>query len=540
MNQRKGVRLFFFFSLMMVAAMAIAAQNQVRKQVVVDVYEPVGTETIQPCCTEGEEIISTLPPSRPVVKPEGNFFDEPTMEMLKRQAETNPNVPRGEEFDQRYEPMMPEAPRFLASFAGINAVDAVEDGSIPLPPDTIVAVGPNNVIEATNAIIRMSSRTNTSVILQSYRNHFKTKDDYFDPKVIFDRFTNRFVIIGLIFNDNPRKSALFISISKSPNPASLEASDWCNYRLATVLEGSWADFPAVGVNENFLVVTTNQFGFADSRFKSVVVRAISKNVFNNASSCPAISTTKFVLKDGSSFTLQPAVHNSSGNLASKPLYMVSNLNGSSTIYFLWRLTANPTQLSKIQLEGSGFDSPPNARQKGGGALLDTGDDRVLQTVFRNGEIWAVHSTACRIGSSTTNVSCVRVIRFAPTDSGASVDLEKTYGVLNQFIWMPAIAVNKNGDAAVVFQRSSQSLFLSSAVNGKKNSVVNFDNLSVVKGGTCHYELVPTGGTNRTGDYTGAQVDPIDDVTFWLAAEFSARLAGSTRCLWATQIIHATY
>src|SRR5262249_429099 len=134
----------------------------------------------------------------------------------------------------------------------------------------------------------------------------------------------------------------------------------------------------------------------------------------------------------------------------------------------------------------------------------------------------------------------RVIRFSVSDSGAAVDLEKTYGVSNQFIWYPAIAVNKNGDAAVVFQRSSAGIFLSTAANGKKNSAANFDNLSVVKAGTCHYELVPTGGTNRTGDYTGASIDPNDDLSFWFAAEFGSRLPGETRCLWATQIVHATY
>jgi len=390
MNLQKSMKLFLFFSLIL-TAVAIAGTNskdQVKRPISSDVYNPVSIESIQPCCTEGEEEVSTLPPGKPAVKPEGNFFDEPTMEMLKRQGEINPNVTRGEGIDERKQPMMSLAPRFLTSFAGINAGDAVEDGFIPLPPDTIVAVGPNNVIEATNAIIRLSSRTNTSVSLQSYRNHFKTKDDYFDPKVIYDRFSGRFVIIGLIFDDSPRKSALVISISKSSNPTALDTG-WCNYRVATVLDGSWADFPAVGVNENFLVVSTNQFGFADNRFKSAVVRSIDKKAFNNASSCPALSSSKFVIKDGSSFTLQPAVHDSPGTLSGKPLFLVSTLNGSSNIYFVWRLSGSPAQLAKVQLNGSGFDIPPNAKQKGGGALLDTGDNRVQQTVYRNGEVWAV-------------------------------------------------------------------------------------------------------------------------------------------------------
>jgi hypothetical protein len=228
-------------------------------------------------------------------------------------------------------------------------------------------------------------------------------------------------------------------------------------------------------------------------------------------------------------------------MTGKPLFLVSTLPGLGNSYKLWRITGTTTPvLSNVSVLGSStYSIPPNASQKGGGVLLDTNDNRVLHAAFRNGEVWAAHTTGCAIGAAPDE-SCVKLVRITPSDAGGTMTFERTYGLANQFIWMPAIAVNKNNDVGIAFQKGSKNVFLGSGMNGKRASATTTDTINVLKGGVCHYELVPPGASNRTGDYTGAQVDPVDDTSFWFAAEYGGKVTGFVSCLWRTRIVHTTY
>ncbi|PWT87544.1 MAG: hypothetical protein C5B54_12170, partial [Acidobacteria bacterium] len=218
------------------------------------------------------------------------------------------------------------------------------------------------------------------------------------------------------------------------------------------------------------------------------------------------------------------------------LFLVSVASDSGTDYRVFKLDGPPVQLSEIgTVTGSFYSTPPNAKQKGAGIPLNTGDTRIQQALFRDGNLWFAQGTGCSIGGA--NVSCVRVENFAVTSSSASLSLEKTYGISNQFIWNPAIAVNKNGDAVVSFQKSSGKTFLSSAVNSKPAGAANFGNVVTIKAGNAHYQITDGLGRNRTGDYCGAQVDPADDTTFWVAAEYGDKINGISKIVWGTTVAH---
>lgn len=528
----------FIATLLLFCIVLPAGAQEAAKSDATSRYLPVSVEQVEPCCMQEETPEQPQPLSRkPVVKPEGNYFDEATMRWWKQQAITDLRAPKAEDFSTAKEIMAPLAPRLLAAFDGTNIVDAKEDGFLYTPPDTNLAVGPTQVIEATNSILRLSSRTNTAVSFQPLRQHFHSTEGYFDPKVYFDKLSQRFIIVALIYDDAPRKSAILVSISKKASPASLSV-DWCNYRMNGVRNATWADFPGLGVNEKWMVVTTNQFTFDGDNFRSAVVRAIDKKAFNNTASCPALSMRTFELKDGS-FTLQPAFHYTTNTISGSSLFLVSNEIGFGTEYRLWRISGATPALTNVTLTGTNYVIPPSAAQKGGGVPLDTGDNRVVHTVFRNGEVWTAHSTSCTIGSAP-NESCVRLIRITPNDSGGTISFDKTYGLGKQFIWMPSIAVNKNNDVGITFQRSAGTIFLSVAMNGKRASATSTDAIAPLKAGLCHYEFIPPGASNRTGDYTGAQVDPLDDTSFWFAGEYAGKPPGETRCLWLTRISHTTY
>ena len=491
------------------------------------------------------------------------MVDPATYRRLKEQADFDLRVPRGSEveFTDETQPR-PFAPRVRSKFEGLD----IATGGGFLPPDTIVAAGPNEVLEAVNSALRLSSRANRDVKIQTLDDHFgvgssgpqrggsaRQAGDLFDPKVYFDRLSNRFFIVALSMTEFPNTSFIYLSVSQSSSVVSLE-DGWCNYRIRGKRGSSWADYPGVGLNGQWLAISANNYRFRGG-FNNVFLFVFDKAALvDNATACPR--QTLFVFKapreaEGSAaFTVQPAQHYTESNLTGDPLFFVSTLFGPSDFYGIWQISSgasaaavNRPSLSRIGLRGDAtYSIPPLAAQRGGGVRLDSGDTRVTQAAFRDGELWATHATACNLGPAP-NESCVRVVKITLSDSSApsgTLDFEDTFGHRNEYFWWPGIAVNKLGDVAVVFQRSSRRAFLGVAYGGKKARATTIDAVVNLVAGRCSLRNVDTGGLNRTGDYVGAQTDPLDDLSFWIAGEFSKRVRGVPGCNWSTQIAQTRY
>ena len=156
---------------------------------------------------------------------------------------------------------------------------------------------------------------------------------------------------------------------------------------------------------------------------------------------------------------------------------------------------------------------------------------------RNDVVTFVFTTGCNFGS-LPNESCIRIAQITANAVGASVTFEGDFGGgANKFFWMPSVVVNSFGDLAVVFQQSSPSVFLGTAYTGKKATATNLEPFKMLQAGKCNI-IMDDGARNRTGDYAGAALDPADDRTFWLSAEFSVMSSGS--CIWNTRIGKASY
>jgi hypothetical protein len=112
------------------------------------------------------------------------------------------------------------------------------------------------------------------------------------------------------------------------------------------------------------------------------------------------------------------------------------------------------------------------------------------------------------------------------------------GGQNRFFWMPGVAVNQRSDVVLVFQQSSPGLFLGTAYTGKRGSASRLEPFRVLRPGACNISDLDDGNRNRTGDYTGAHTDPVDNLTFWIAGEFSTLFQG--RCEWNTAIARVRY
>lgn len=180
---------------------------------------------------------------------------------------------------------------------------------------------------------------------------------------------------------------------------------------------------------------------------------------------------------------------------------------------------------------------PDAPQSSSTILLDTGDNRITQAAGFSNALSGTHDTLCNIGGGA-NETCVRVVRIivGQNSSGgltASISQQRTFGGgAGVFYFWPGIAVNLLQQTAVAFHRSSAGAFLSSFWTMKDLASTLFEAASPVTVGTCAQTL-----SSRTGDYMGAQTDPSDFQSFWLAGERATSIAGS--CQWQTSVIKVT-
>src|SRR6185312_1436015 len=106
------------------------------------------------------------------------------------------------------------------------------NGFIFTPPDTSVAKSPTRVLEAVNGALRLSNTsggTIATVDLNTFFGAAVANGLLFDPKVYFDRnATNqRFYVVALQQNTNPKLSLIWLGVSRITNPSNLSSPNWC-------------------------------------------------------------------------------------------------------------------------------------------------------------------------------------------------------------------------------------------------------------------------------------------------------------------------
>ena len=450
------------------------------------------------------------------------------------------------------QPMSPRAPTRNITFEGLNIATSGYLGFRAFPPDTIVSVSPTKILQGTNVALRLTTRTGVEIDARPLNSFFGFSGDtlLFDPKVYFDRLSERFYVVALEQSEQPQRSGIWVAISKSDDPTMLSAPDeFCTYRFNGKIAGSWADYPLLGINEEWLAVAVNTFGFNGGPFRQVQIYTLPvAQVTDNADGCPTLGVKRFTPKTDAAgfiaFNIHPAQHYTTNNLEGSPLFLVSSSFALPTAdYTLWRIRttdAGQPQITKQTIPGDfAYNIPPLAPQKDG-LPLDTGDIRVTQAAFRDGKLWAVHGTSCAVGA-LPNESCVRAIEITPTDDTASITFSETFGQPNTFLFWPGVAINASGDVVLAFQRARENARLDMVFNGKREAAAHFDSLRALRVSNCPLDNVPDGSSvNRTGDYVGIQTDPLDDHAFWIAGEYAGTVNQETGCNWKTRIGRVQY
>ena len=216
--------------------------------------------------------------------------------------------------------LLPQAPQPLspAPSAGFGALG---DNGTAIPPDTQGTVGPSHLMVALNSEVRIQSKTGSvtsTVSLDSFWASLNSPDtpEPFDPKLAYDHMIGRWIFVATS-NKRSATSSLLIATSQTNDPT----GTWDLYRVdADDTDTIWADYPSLGFNKNWIVVTYNAFAVADDAFVEARIYAFKKSDLYAGTA----ATHTFFLDDGASTSCQAITFDNS--LAT--MYLVQTLIGN--------------------------------------------------------------------------------------------------------------------------------------------------------------------------------------------------------------------
>ena len=407
------------------------------------------------------------------------------------------------------------SPSPAQSFAGISPANGT-------PPDSHGAVGPNHVLTQVNGTSTVHDRNGnllTSTTLTGFWASLGVTD-VFDPRVLFDPHSNRFMVVACAQRRSSASGMLF-GVTQTSDPT----GNWFLWLLdADPSNTNWLDYPNIGVTANRITFTGNLFTISGDGFGGVDIWTVDK-----ASAL-----------DGGSLTLQlMAVSNAGGTLVPALTYDASETTqylirvGTSNIFGSGRLqvysiTGNIGSLSFTINPFASIGSPwsislPNAKQLGTTATIETNDDRLMNAVIRNGRLWTVHAVA--FDTVTRDHSAIKWWEIVPSsgsvvqtglieDVDATGNFDNTKGV---YYYFPSIAVNSTNNVLVGFSGSGALEYASSYYAYRPSTAGTglFNEPFKYQAGAGIY----TGP--RWGDYSATVVDPVDDTTLWTVQEYAS-------------------
>jgi Divergent InlB B-repeat domain len=453
----------------------------------------------------------------------------------------------------------PLAPALATSWDAINFDEQAAtnpDGFHFIPPDPNGAAGPSHVVDVVNSAIEWYTKAGVRQSRQSLRGFFSSlapQADPFDPKVIYDRASNRWLVVALeltdtAFGDPSNTSRILLAASDDNDPNGTWFESAINSALTIGSSAAWADFPGIAVNGNAIFVTANMFRFESGGGSYAGGRlfvADKTSLYAGAAVTPHVYDP-FALAAGSvpGLTLQPAEIIGTGpsgvgtylvgydglhTLTSTFVDVIKVVDPLGTPTF----TNSLVQWGTVASDENIAVAVPDAPQRGTTRTLDSGDRRVSQTpIFRNGKIYLAAET---VPVGGTNAGQATARWWAINESGMTLSETGTVGGeeigAGTFTLYPSVAVNAAGELALSFAATGPTIHPGSyyTVHRPSEAAGTVEPAGTLRAGTDYYvrtfendNVTPS----RWGDYTGISVDPSNDTTFWVFDQ-SALARGTT-------------
>ena len=442
-----------------------------------------------------------------------------------------------------------DAPRLIQSFEGVPNIQQVS------PPDPVGDVGPNHYVEMVNLSFAVYNKFGTKLFgpadLGTLWQGFAIphcSDSSGDPIVLHDQFADRWILTQFTALGPNYWNCIAVSQTSDPLGA------YFRYAVPTGL--NFPDYPKSGVWPDGLYISTREFD-PDDNFAGNGAYVVNKDQLYAGD--PNAAVVSFLLPPGNTPWLQGdglLPTDLDGNRlppAGSPNYFVGSMDDGAQygapadalnvfeFHVDWATPTASTFTFTGSLPVAPFDSIFPCRGNNSRACIpQPGTSNLVDVLsYRQRPIWRLaYRNFGTHQAMVTNQSVeaqpklagTRWYELRNTGTGWTVHQQGTYSPADKVHrWMGSIAMDKQGNMALGYSVSSQQVFPGVRFTGR---------LATAPAGTMQAEANMITGTgsqlvsNRWGDYTSMNVDPVDDCTFWYVNQY---YRNSSNNGWQTRI-----
>jgi hypothetical protein len=393
-----------------------------------------------------------------------------------------------------------------------------------------------------------------------------------DARVIFDNFRKRWVVLATAkttkgVDDSPlkhsqRRNQFLLAVSKDEDPAKgfrtfpFAATPDDGACAATTDDapcpgthftpGNAADYPSIGVSKKHYIMTdhVNHYSVENGDNKALYGYMVIVNADDAASSNHAVqgyAFWKWDLGNGDhapGVTMPVVMHNDLPGVGSGTGFIATTLKDRFILTTVG--PADPPQLGAIWWDVPDMHHAPGWKQKGSNRLVTYGNvgnqpitatlqGLTLTAAFDDCRIWFDSQDDC---SPSVHLITVRLPLFP---LAALLDKDRVFGGRNQLddasndvvaYGLPGIAGNKQGDIAVVYQRTSPKLYIETRFSAWMHNEPDLRPSRELEKGKApipaNISDCPQSDSCKAihSDTAGVSLDPFDDTAIWMAHAFA--------------------
>lgn len=423
--------------------------------------------------------------------------------------------------------------------AATSIIDGVDfDGNAALggfyniPADPHGASGPNHVVNVINTSIQMFLKDGTLVLetsLKTFFNSLSPATNTFDPKIIYDQYEDRWLVVTLERTVAPDTSFVFLAVSDTSDPT----GTWNQISIDTKVNiggtDHWLDYPGFAVDEEAIYVTGNMFSFAGNFGGNRIVivdKGVNGGFYDGTSASANIydpippgffaathqPAHTFGLVPGSIGTWMVRYSGLSSTVTSEEALQIIRIdNPLGAVSFSGQFVfIGEVDNTAVVLSGG--------PQAGGAADIDLSDRRVQNAVWRNDRLYVTTVTSPGSGPDAgqttaywSELDTTNSAQISPIDGG-HIGAEDLFP--NAYTGYASIAVDQWGNFIIGFTATSAANFPGSYYVTRNVSTNTVSNVETIRDGLAAYERTFGSGRNRWGDYSSVSVDPVDNC-FWV-------------------------
>lgn len=377
------------------------------------------------------------------------------------------------------------------------------------PPDCETAVGGNWVIQVTNVRWAVYDKCGNQLMLENFATTLNSSRFIFDPKVIYDPWARRFVMLALEKDDATLYSKVVLMASASENPL----GNWYVYRFSAETgsgaDVAWADYYDLSYGPEAVYMAGNQFRFSNDSFTGAQLIVVNKSQMYDGLATNYWRPFPLTNSDGSS-TFGPRAAKMMSSVGAFDTVLVSTIRLGSNWLYINEIDdpLNTRTQTKSRVDIGAYAVAPNAVQPGGDVLFGF-DARVMSAYFvrditdNTYHMWLGFMTEGNFGGGATEM-VNRIINYDPVSN--TLKHNANFGATDYAYVFPAIAPNYEGEAIYTFGRVAN---IASQWAEHRYTVIE-------KNGAGGYTVAGSvqiqNGTgvytqdNRWGDYFGASLD----------------------------------